>query len=71
GFQESEVWIVGSGKSSHMTKHKKNFVDFTKFISPKPIYMGNSDTVMAYGHLTVNGEIKNDGKWDRNHLAEL
>ncbi|GFR23660.1 retrovirus-related Pol polyprotein from transposon TNT 1-94 [Trichonephila clavata] len=58
GVPESEVWIADSGASAHMTKHKNYFVDFTKFVSPKPVYVENSDAIMAYGHGTVNIEIK-------------
>ncbi|GFW74969.1 CCHC-type domain-containing protein [Trichonephila clavipes] len=45
GVPESEVWIADSGGSAHMTKHRNYFVDFTQFISPKPVYVGNSDEV--------------------------
>ncbi|GFS36170.1 CCHC-type domain-containing protein [Nephila pilipes] len=58
GVLESEVWIADSGASAHMIKHKNYFVDFTKFISHKPVYVGNSDAIIAYGHGTVNIEIK-------------
>ncbi|GFV21072.1 retrovirus-related Pol polyprotein from transposon TNT 1-94 [Trichonephila clavipes] len=66
---ESEVWIADSGASAHMTKHKNYFVDFTQFISPKPVYVGNSDVIMAYGHGTVNIEIRINSKWERHHLT--
>ncbi|GFQ71153.1 retrovirus-related Pol polyprotein from transposon TNT 1-94 [Trichonephila clavata] len=71
GVPESEVWIADSGASAHMTKHKKYFVDFTKFVSPKPVYVGNSDAIMAYGHGTVNIEIKVNCKWEKHHLTEV
>ncbi|GFU49700.1 retrovirus-related Pol polyprotein from transposon TNT 1-94 [Nephila pilipes] len=58
GVPKREVWIADGGASAHMTKHKNYFVDLTKFISPKPVYVGNSDVIMAYGHGTVNIEIK-------------
>ncbi|GFS60863.1 retrovirus-related Pol polyprotein from transposon TNT 1-94 [Trichonephila inaurata madagascariensis] len=51
---ESEVWIANSGVSVHMTKHKNYFVDFTQFNSPKPVYVGDSDAIMAYGHGTAH-----------------
>ncbi|GFY09869.1 retrovirus-related Pol polyprotein from transposon TNT 1-94 [Trichonephila clavipes] len=62
GVPESEVWIADSGASAHMTKHKNYFVDFTQFNSPKPVYVGNSDAIMAYGHGTVNIEIMINNK---------
>ncbi|GFR24645.1 retrovirus-related Pol polyprotein from transposon TNT 1-94 [Trichonephila clavata] len=71
GVPESEVWIADSGASAHMTKHKNYFVDFTKFVSPKPVYVGNSDAIMAYGHGTVNIEIKVNCKWEKHHLTEV
>ncbi|GFQ88863.1 retrovirus-related Pol polyprotein from transposon TNT 1-94 [Trichonephila clavata] len=71
GVPESEVWIADSGASAHMTKHKNYFVDFTKFVSPKPVYVGNSDAIMAYGHETVNIEIKVSSKWEKHHLTEV
>ncbi|GFQ85012.1 retrovirus-related Pol polyprotein from transposon TNT 1-94 [Trichonephila clavata] len=71
GVPESEVWIADSGASAHMTKHKNYFVDFTKFVSPKPVYVGNSDAIMAYGHGTVNIEIKVNSKWEKHHLTEV
>ncbi|GFQ75380.1 retrovirus-related Pol polyprotein from transposon TNT 1-94 [Trichonephila clavata] len=71
GVPESEVWITDSGASAHMTKHKNYFVDFTKFVSPKPVYVGNSDAIVAYGHGTVNIEIKVNSKWEKHHLTEV
>ncbi|GFQ90983.1 CCHC-type domain-containing protein [Trichonephila clavata] len=71
GVPESEVEIADSGASAHMTKHKNYFVVFTKFVSPKPVYVGNSDAIMAYGHGTVNIEIKVNIKWERHHLTEV
>ncbi|GFR07771.1 retrovirus-related Pol polyprotein from transposon TNT 1-94 [Trichonephila clavata] len=71
GVPESEVWIADSGASAHMTKHKNYFVDFTKFVSPKPVYVGNSDAIVAYGHGTVNIEIKVNSKWEKHHLTEV
>ncbi|GFR10076.1 retrovirus-related Pol polyprotein from transposon TNT 1-94 [Trichonephila clavata] len=71
GVPESEVWIADSGASAHMTKHKNYFVDFTKFVSPKPVYVGNSDAIMAYGHGTVTIEIKVNCKWEKHHLTEV
>ncbi|GFV31516.1 retrovirus-related Pol polyprotein from transposon TNT 1-94 [Trichonephila clavipes] len=53
GVPESEVWIADSGASAHMTNHKNYFVDFTQFNSPKPVYVGNSVAIMAYGHVCV------------------
>ncbi|GFQ75363.1 CCHC-type domain-containing protein [Trichonephila clavata] len=32
GVPENEVWIVDSGASAHMTKHKNYLVAFTKFV---------------------------------------
>ncbi|GFR23119.1 retrovirus-related Pol polyprotein from transposon TNT 1-94 [Trichonephila clavata] len=69
GVPEKEMWIVDSGASAHMTKHKNYSVDFTKFVSPKPVYVGNSDAIMAYGHGTVNIEIKVNSKGERHHLT--
>ncbi|GFQ73539.1 retrovirus-related Pol polyprotein from transposon TNT 1-94 [Trichonephila clavata] len=54
-----------------MTKHKNYFVDFPKFISPKPVYVGNSDAIMAYGYGTVNIEIKVNIKWEWHQLTEV
>ncbi|GFQ77592.1 retrovirus-related Pol polyprotein from transposon TNT 1-94 [Trichonephila clavata] len=71
GVPESEVWIADSGASAHMTKYKNCFVDFTKFVSPKPVYVGNSDAIMAYGHGTVIIEIKVNSKWKKHHLTEV
>ncbi|GFQ85283.1 retrovirus-related Pol polyprotein from transposon TNT 1-94 [Trichonephila clavata] len=71
GVPESEVWIADSGAPDHMTKHKNYFVDFTKFVSPKPVYVGNSDAIVAYGHGTVNIEIKVNSKWEKHHLTEV
>ncbi|GFU43372.1 retrovirus-related Pol polyprotein from transposon TNT 1-94 [Nephila pilipes] len=68
---ESQVWIADSGASAHMTKHKNYFVDLTKFISPKLVYVGNSDAIMASGHGTVNIEIRINNKWEIQHLTEL
>ncbi|GFX09635.1 CCHC-type domain-containing protein [Trichonephila clavipes] len=56
GVPESEVWIADSGASAHMTKHKNYFVD-TQFNSPKPVYVGNSNAIMAYGHVCVCVEL--------------
>ncbi|GFS34460.1 retrovirus-related Pol polyprotein from transposon TNT 1-94 [Trichonephila inaurata madagascariensis] len=71
GVPEREVWIADSGASAYMTKHKNYFVDFTQFNSPKPVYVGNSDAIMAYGHGTVNIEIRINRKWERHHLTEV
>ncbi|GFS67040.1 retrovirus-related Pol polyprotein from transposon TNT 1-94 [Trichonephila clavipes] len=71
GVPESEVWIADSGASAHMTKHKNYFVDFTQSNSPKPVYVGNSDAIMAYGHGTVNIEIRINNKWERHRLTEV
>ncbi|GFV74330.1 retrovirus-related Pol polyprotein from transposon TNT 1-94 [Trichonephila clavipes] len=54
-----------------MTKHKNYFVDFPQFNSPKPVYVGNSDAIMAYGHGTVNIEIRINNKWERHHLTAV
>ncbi|GFY70182.1 gag_pre-integrs domain-containing protein [Trichonephila inaurata madagascariensis] len=54
-----------------MTKHKNYFLDFTQFNSPKPVYEGNSDAIMACGHGTVNIEIRIHSKWERHHLTEV
>ncbi|GFQ67360.1 protein shank, partial [Trichonephila clavata] len=71
GVPESEVWIADIGASAHMTKHKNCFVDFIKFVSPKSVYVENSDAIMAYGQGTVNIEIKVNSKWERHHLTEV
>ncbi|GFQ86815.1 retrovirus-related Pol polyprotein from transposon TNT 1-94 [Trichonephila clavata] len=70
GVPESEVVIADSGASAHMTKHK-NFVYFAKFVSPRPVYVGNSDAIMAYGQGIGNIEIKVNRKWERDHLIEV
>ncbi|GFS78905.1 retrovirus-related Pol polyprotein from transposon TNT 1-94 [Trichonephila clavipes] len=62
--------IADSGASAHMTKHKNYFVDFTQFNSPKPMYMGNSDAIVAYGHGTLNIEIRINSKWERYGNSE-
>ncbi|GFX87754.1 CCHC-type domain-containing protein [Trichonephila clavipes] len=71
GVPESEVWIADRSTSAHMTKHKNYFVDLTQFISPKPVYVGNRDEIMAYGHGTVNIEIRIISKWKKHHLTEV
>ncbi|GFT78892.1 CCHC-type domain-containing protein [Trichonephila clavipes] len=67
GVPKSGVWIADSGASAHMTKHKNYFVIFTQFNSPKPVYVGNNDAIMAYEHIyiytTVNIEIRINNKW--------
>ncbi|GFX37422.1 CCHC-type domain-containing protein [Trichonephila clavipes] len=68
---QKEVWIADRGASAHMTKHKNYFVDFTQFNSPQPVYVGNSDAIMTYGHGTLNIEIRINSKWERHQLTEV
>ncbi|GFV94467.1 retrovirus-related Pol polyprotein from transposon TNT 1-94 [Trichonephila clavipes] len=71
GVPESEVWTADSRVSARMTKHRNYFVDFTQFNLPKPVYVGNSGAIMAYGHGSVNIEIRINNKWERHHLTEV
>ncbi|GBN35500.1 Retrovirus-related Pol polyprotein from transposon TNT 1-94 [Araneus ventricosus] len=54
-----------------MTSYRKYFLDFTEFPSPKPVYVGNNNAILAYGQGTVNVDMKVNGKWVSNHLSEV
>ncbi|GBN79835.1 Retrovirus-related Pol polyprotein from transposon TNT 1-94 [Araneus ventricosus] len=71
GVTEKEQWIADSGASAHMTSYRKYFLDFKEFPSPKPVYVGNNNAIMAYGQGTVNDDMKVNGKWVSNHLSEV
>ncbi|GBM18108.1 hypothetical protein AVEN_75526-1 [Araneus ventricosus] len=54
-----------------MTSYRKYFLDFKEFPSPKPVYVGKNNAIMAYGQGTINVDMKVNGKWVSNHLSEV
>ncbi|GBM37860.1 hypothetical protein AVEN_193379-1 [Araneus ventricosus] len=71
GVTEKEQWIADSGTSAHMTSYRKYFLVFKEFPSPKPVYEGNNNAIMAYGQGTVNVDMKVNEKLVSNHLSEV
>ncbi|GBL75010.1 hypothetical protein AVEN_243807-1 [Araneus ventricosus] len=54
-----------------MTGYREYFLDFEEFPSPKPVYVGDNNAIMAYGQGTVKVDMKVNGKWVSDHLSEV
>ncbi|GBL65927.1 hypothetical protein AVEN_85754-1 [Araneus ventricosus] len=48
GCHRKEQWIADSGASAHR-QATRPFLDFKNFPPLKPVYVRNSNTIMAYG----------------------
>ena len=45
----SDDWFIDSGATDHMCCDKDSFTIYHSLDCPKPIYLGNSSVVNAYG----------------------
>ncbi|GBM01285.1 hypothetical protein AVEN_170337-1 [Araneus ventricosus] len=54
-----------------MTPHKKYFLSYEPFSSPKEVKIGNNETTFAIGQRTVNVRMLVSGKWENNHLSDV
>ena len=50
---DSDDWFVDSGATYHMCCHKDSFTVYNSLDRPKPIYLGDSSVVNAYGMGTI------------------
>lgn len=44
-----DSWLIGSGASRHMSKHKDSMMDYQAFKHSKPVAIGDGNTVEALG----------------------
>ncbi|KAF2896743.1 hypothetical protein ILUMI_09426 [Ignelater luminosus] len=54
-----------------MARSKNYFLTYQPLPVPKPIKLGDSSLIYAYGEGTINVEIKVDGVWKKNHLESV
>ena len=50
---DSDDWFVDSGTTDHMCCDKDSFTNYHSLDRPKPMYLGNSSVVNAYGMGTI------------------
>ena len=45
----SDLWIVDSGATQHMTFERSRFSDYVEFKQPCTVNLGDNRTILAYG----------------------
>ena len=63
----SSQWVIDSGATKHMTACKSWITNYTQFDMPHEIYVGNGDSIKAYGQ----GDVKFTNAGERDRLVEV
>jgi hypothetical protein len=65
------AWFADNGATDHMTFNDSFFADYTQFLEPKPVKVGNDAVILAYGSGRINVEMYVNGAWNQAFLTDV
>eukprot|EP00794_Sanderia_malayensis_P010763 gene10763-11913_t len=68
---ESSIWYIDSGASRHMSSKREWMQNYTEFVCPENVRLGDNSTVKAYGKGTVSLEVKAEKEYKTADLTEV
>jgi hypothetical protein len=71
GDNSDSYWIIDSGASNHISNKREWFREYTEFVDPKPVYVGNGDQVLAMGSGNIDVETFDGKEWIPATLHEV